>query len=223
MVVVGGFMWRTLPNFWLNVMVRLRCFSLNAFLFVFLENLVLICEFCFSSWLDRLDQLDMQGGRDPFFDPFSNFGSFGGQRSLLPSFFGGRNPFDDPFFRTPFGHDPFFASPFGNDPFFASPFGNMLNSSVFGPRPPFIDPQTSGLLENQASQPNRSRGPIIEELNSDDEKEEKEAPVEQKENPRKHGRSSKDPVVEDPDDEAEGEVYMSLSLSFPITCAICRY
>ena len=45
----------------------------------------------------------------------------------------------------------------------------------------------------QVPQSNRSRGPIIEELNSDEEKEQDE---EKKGNPRKHGRLSKEPHVE---------------------------
>lgn len=162
----------------------------------------------------------MQGGRDPFFNPFGNFGGFGnGPSSLLSNIFGGRDPFDDPFF----------SSPFGNDPFFTRPFGNMMESSFFGPstRPFAGPPRTSGFLENQPSQPNRSRGPIIEELNSDDEKEEEKeeetASKEQKGNPRKHARSSKEPIVEDPDDKVEGEIYCIFlsftSIVFPVLVA----
>jgi hypothetical protein len=47
-----------------------------------------------------------RGGREAFFDSgdlFASFRGFGGNRSLMPSFFGGRNPFDDPFFTRPFG------------------------------------------------------------------------------------------------------------------------
>ncbi|KAL0324413.1 UNVERIFIED_CONTAM: hypothetical protein Scaly_2408400 [Sesamum calycinum] len=131
----------------------------------------------------------MQGGRDPFFgfgDPFGgfgSFGSFGGQRNLISSFFGGRDPFDDPFFTRP--------------------FGSMFESDFFGSTGgPLMNPHASGFLEHQPAQFNRSRGPIIEELNSDDEKDEKESGKEKKENPRKHGRSSREPLVEDPDDEA---------------------
>ncbi|KAL3647268.1 hypothetical protein CASFOL_008236 [Castilleja foliolosa] len=126
----------------------------------------------------------MQGGRDPFFgfgDPFGNFGGFGGQRSLTSSLFGGMDPFDD----------------------FASPFGNMFDSNFFGfNRGPFMNPHASGFLEQQPPQPNRSRGPVIEELNSDDEVDENGSGKEKKENPRKHGRSGKEPFVEDPNDEA---------------------
>ncbi|KAM7491272.1 hypothetical protein LguiA_034193 [Lonicera macranthoides] len=131
----------------------------------------------------------MQGGRgsrDPFFDPFANFGGgFGPQRSLMSPFFGGRDPFDDPFFTRP--------------------FGGMFESNFFEPiGSPFMGGHAPGFLQPQLSQPqpNRSRGPVIEELNSDDEIEE-EAKKEKKDNPKKHGRSSKEPYVEDPDDEAE--------------------
>ncbi|KAA8521919.1 hypothetical protein F0562_012767 [Nyssa sinensis] len=123
-----------------------------------------------------------RGGRDPFFDFGDPFGGFGGQRSLLPSFFGGRDPF--------------------NDPFFTRPFGGMFESSFFGPtRNPFTDMHTSHFIEHQVPQPNKSRGPIIEELNLYDEREDDKE--EKKDNPTKHGRSSKEPYVEDPDDEAD--------------------
>lgn len=140
----------------------------------------------------------MQGGRDPFGfgDPFGGFGGFGRQRSMISEFFGGRDPFDDPFFR--------------------SPFGGVFESSFFGSNGgPFMNPHASGFLQHQQPgppQPNLSRGPVmprgpvIEELNSDDEEDEKESEKMKKENPRKHGRSSKEPIVEDPDDEATGEL-----------------
>ncbi|PPR95721.1 hypothetical protein GOBAR_AA24957 [Gossypium barbadense] len=129
-----------------------------------------------------------RGGRDPFFnfggDPFGgfgDFGGFGGPRNLFSNFFGGRNPFDDPFFTRP--------------------FGSMFDSSFFGPgQSPFMDMHPTGFIEHQAPEPKRPRGPIIEELNSDDEKE--EADTGMKGNPRKHGRSNAEPYVEVPDDEA---------------------
>lgn len=131
----------------------------------------------------------MQGGRDPFFgfgDPFGSFGGFGGQRSLISSFFEGRDPFDDPFF--------------------ARPFGSMFNSSFFGSSGnPFMNPHASGFLEHQPPQPNplRGQGPIIEEIDSDDEGEDEKTKGKEarKENLRKHGRSNQEPIVEDPDDE----------------------
>ncbi|XP_030538121.1 uncharacterized protein LOC115746484 isoform X2 [Rhodamnia argentea] len=131
-----------------------------------------------------------RGGRNPFFefgDPFADFGSFGGQRSLVSSFFGGRDPFDDPFFTQPFGGGLFDSSIFRPT---ASPFMSM---------PPFMNMHPSALMEHHPPEPRMSRGPIIEEVNSDDDKE--EADNEKKENPRKHGRSSEMPRVEGPDDE----------------------
>lgn len=135
------------------------------------------------------------GGRDPFSgfgDPFAGFGGFSGfsgHRSLMSNFFGGRDPFDDPFFTRP--------------------FGGMFESAHFGhPGNPFTDAHASGLLEHQAPQLNRPRGPIIEELNSDDEKGQQE----KKDNPRKHSRSSNEPYVEYPDDEAGGK-HVSNSVS----------
>ncbi|XP_059640326.1 uncharacterized protein LOC132282609 isoform X2 [Cornus florida] len=149
-----------------------------------------------------------RGGRDPFSgsgDPFAalrGFSGFGGQRSLLSSFLGGRDPFDDTFFTRPFGsmfESNIFGpsgSPFGPS---GSPFGP--SGSPFGPSgSPFADSRASGFLEHQGPQTSTSRGPIIEELDSDGEKDE-EGKEENKDNPRKHGRSSKDPYyVEDPDD-----------------------
>ncbi|GMH29825.1 hypothetical protein Nepgr_031668 [Nepenthes gracilis] len=138
----------------------------------------------------------MQGGRrgrDSFFefgDPFAGFGGFGsfGQGSLLPSFFGGRDPFDDPFFTRPFG----------------SPFGSLFPSNfLVRGASPFADAPATGFLEHQQPPPNKPRGPIIEELNSDDEKAEDEGPNNTKDNPRKHSRSKNEPYVEDPDDEAQ--------------------
>ncbi|KAL7160298.1 hypothetical protein ABFS83_01G084400 [Erythranthe nasuta] len=165
----------------------------------------------------------MQGGRNPFGafgdpfggfgDPFGGFGApfggfgapsggfgapsggFGGRRSLIPNFFGGRNPFDDPFFTSPFGN------------VFESSFFGPTGAPFMGPHTPGFNPHTTGFnphttgFEHQPPQPNQSRGPIIEELNSDDEKDEEESGKEKKENPRKHGRPSKEPYVVDPDDE----------------------
>ncbi|KAK6947651.1 Myeloid leukemia factor, partial [Dillenia turbinata] len=131
-------------------------------------------------------------GDDPFAG-FGGFGSFGGPGSLISSFFGGRDPFDDPFFTPPFG---------------------MFESNFFGPSPfPRMSPM--GFIEHEPPQPQQrqSRGPIIEELNSDDEKEEEGSHGKGKEkhdNPRKHGRSRNDPyLVEDPDDEAQETSYLA--------------
>ncbi|XP_038688109.1 uncharacterized protein LOC119987308 isoform X2 [Tripterygium wilfordii] len=138
-----------------------------------------------------------RGGRNPFsgfgdpFAGFGGFGSFGSQRSLMSSFFGGRDPFDDPFFTRP--------------------FGGMFESSFFGSGgSPFPGMQPPAFLEHQAAEPMPSRGPIIEEINSDGEKEETDEKI--KEKPRKHARSSSEPYVEVPDDEAEGRRNRHLQL-----------
>lgn len=158
------------------------------------------------------------GGRDLFSDfgaPFGDFGGldgFGAHRSLMSSFFGGRNPFDDPFFTRPFG-GMFESSFFGPN---GSPFTTMHPPASFerppafpahSPaflehHPPFLE-HPPPFLEHQPPEPKRSRGPIIEELDSDDEKE--EAVKEKKENSRKHGRSSNGPLIQDPDDGVEGK------------------
>ncbi|KAF5460793.1 hypothetical protein F2P56_020638 [Juglans regia] len=143
-----------------------------------------------------------QGGRDPFGDPFANFGGFGGfgaHRSLLSGFLGGRDPFNDPFFTRPFG-GMFDSSFFGSG---GHPFMNMHPSGLVDDPigRPFMNMYPPGFLENQAPEPERPRGPIIEELNSEDEKEDTDK--EKRENPRKHGRSSSAHYVEDPDDEVE--------------------
>ena len=132
-----------------------------------------------------------RGGSDEFFDfgdPFAGFGSFPGQGSLISGFFGGRDPFDDPFFR--------------------SPFGSMFDSSFSGgPGMPFASMHPSGFLDHQAPEPKRPRGPIIEEINSDDEKEAGNG----SKNPK---NSSKEPLVEDPDDEGECETCLD--------CCVCH-
>ncbi|XP_061357871.1 uncharacterized protein LOC133302138 isoform X2 [Gastrolobium bilobum] len=152
-----------------------------------------------------------RGGRDPFFDfsdLFAGSGGFGPPRSLLSNFFGGRDPFDDPFFTRPFG-TMFQSTPFGPS---GNPFTPDVHPSGFlehqapeprKPRGPIIEELNSDDEEHQAPEPRKPRGPIIEELNSDDEKE--DALEEKKENPRKHGRSNNEPSVEHPDDEPEGK------------------
>ncbi|CAL9189502.1 unnamed protein product [Musa hybrid cultivar] len=130
-----------------------------------------------------------RGGRDDFFgfgDPFAGFGGFGRPGSLISSFFGGRDPFDDPFFTQPFG----------------SMMGpSMLGPSMFAGRGSlFGETSNAGFLE-QAPPVNKSKGPIIQELSDDDDGGEGEkADKEQKENPRKHSRTSKEPFVQDSDE-----------------------
>ncbi|CAJ1943502.1 unnamed protein product [Sphenostylis stenocarpa] len=145
------------------------------------------------------------GGRDPFsdlgdpFGAFGGFGSFGPPRSLISSFFGGRDPFDDPFFTQPFG-GMFGSSTFGGHTGFPFPPG-MHSSGFLQHQLPGMHP--SGFLERQAPEPSRQRGPIIQELDSDEENE--DTTEERKENPRKHSRSNDEPSVEHPDDETEGK------------------
>uniref|UniRef100_A0A2P2L0R0 Uncharacterized protein n=1 Tax=Rhizophora mucronata TaxID=61149 RepID=A0A2P2L0R0_RHIMU len=72
----------------------------------------------------------------------------------------------------------------------------MFESGFFGPDgSSFGNVHPPAYIEHEA--PKRSKGPIIEELDSDDENE--EANKEKRENPRKHGWSSKEPYVEEPD------------------------
>lgn len=149
---------------------------------------------------------------DPFFgfgDPFGGFGGFGSSGppgSLFSSVFGGRNPFDDPFFTNPFGGGMFQSGLFGGPSGF--PFPSHMQPSGFPFHP---DMHPAGFLEHQApaQEPTSRRGPIIEELNSDDENE--DATKEKKENPRKQRRLNNEPSVEHPDDEVEGNV------CFPLT------
>nr|XP_004515767.1 uncharacterized protein LOC101499362 isoform X1 [Cicer arietinum]XP_004515768.1 uncharacterized protein LOC101499362 isoform X1 [Cicer arietinum] len=167
------------------------------------------------------------GGRDPFSgfgDPFGGFGghgSFGPSSSLLSSVFGGRDPFDDPFFTRPFG-GMFQSNLLSGPSMFPFPSGMQASGFPFAPnmqssgfpfhqemRPsgfPFHqDMHPSEFLEHQARAPEPSsrRGPIIKELDSDDENE--DAVEEKNENPRKHRRQNSEPSVEHPDDELEGK------------------
>ncbi|XP_074317777.1 uncharacterized protein LOC141653815 isoform X2 [Silene latifolia] len=139
----------------------------------------------------------MQGGRGRggFFPPdpfagFGGFGGFGGHHSLMSSVFGGRDPFDDPFF--------------------TQPPGSMFESGFFGPRgspfagAPFATAPHTGLIGQQEPHPNKRRGPVIEEITSDDEKEENGCPSKSNDYPRKHSRLHNEPYVEIPDDGGNG-------------------
>lgn len=130
-------------------------------------------------------------GRGDLFDsgdPFTGFGGFADNRSLMSGFFGGRDPFEDPFFTRPFG------SMFGSSMFGPSMFG----PSMFGPGgSPFGDSSNSGFFEHQAPRINKSKGPVIVELSSDDE--ESKDIKERGDGPQKN----LEPRVEDPDDEIE--------------------
>ncbi|KAF5797606.1 putative myeloid leukemia factor [Helianthus annuus] len=143
----------------------------------------------------------MQGGRgrgNPFFGFGDPFGSFGG----IPDLFGGRDPFDDPFFTRPFGGI-FSSGPLGSPFMDLNPFG----SSFFGPRSnPFMVEQAPRIPETRPMLPNSSRGPIIEELNSDDEKEQPDADDGKNKNSREHVRSETQPYIVHPDDDFEAHV-----------------
>ncbi|XP_076950623.1 uncharacterized protein LOC143623657 [Bidens hawaiensis] len=139
----------------------------------------------------------MQGGRgrgNPFFgfgDPFSSFG--------MPDLFGGRDPFDDPFFTRPFGGI-FSSGPLGGSPFMDfNPFG----SGIFGQTAnPFMVDQPPRIHETRPLLPNTSRGPIIEEINSDDEKDEPDS-ENKNQSSNKHVRSETQPYIVHPDDDFE--------------------
>lgn len=138
---------------------------------------------------------DIFGGFGGFGDPFGGLHGFGGRPgSLISSFFGGRDPFDDPFFTQPFGG---MMGP------------SMLGPNIFGPRGnPFGESSTAGFLEQQALPPPvRSTGPIIQEISSDGDEADEDGgnknADKKKHNPRKHSRSSKEPYVQDPDEEVE--------------------
>lgn len=150
----------------------------------------------------------MQGGRDPFSNFGNPFGSFGGFAGFGSSgFFGGRDPFDDPFFTNPFG-GMFGSTPFGprGGPFMGSHMTGFLEQQPSVPfqqfSVPFQQPSVPFQQHSVPFQQPRSRGPVIEELDSDDEKEENDIPKEKKQNTRKHARSRTEPFIEYPDDEA---------------------
>ncbi|GAB2274101.1 hypothetical protein Dimus_008872 [Dionaea muscipula] len=135
-----------------------------------------------------------RGGQNDLFgfnDPFAGFGGFGGigHGSMLSGFPGGRDPFDDPFFTRPFG------APFGSFP--SSMFGSMGSS-------PFDNIPVARILEHQQPQPNKQKGPIIEELDSDDEVADDERSKGKRDNARKHSGSEREHYVEEPDDVDQG-------------------
>ncbi|KAK3223626.1 hypothetical protein Dsin_010651 [Dipteronia sinensis] len=86
--------------------------------------------------------------------------------SLMSSFFEGRGPFDDHFFNFPFG-GMFESSFFGP----SDSLLTYMHPPAFLDHPPVFLEHHPAFLEHQPSEPRRSRGSIIEELNSDDEKE----------------------------------------------------
>ncbi|GMY09358.1 myeloid leukemia factor 1 [Fagus crenata] len=117
-------------------------------------------------------------GQDGFFhsdDLLGGVRGFGSHGSLMPSLFGDRDPFDDPFLTRP--------------------FGSLFDSGRFG----------SSDANSSKDQTSRAKGITIEELNSDDEgqNEEDEGTGAENDNRQKHSRSSKEPSVEHPDDDAD--------------------
>lgn len=134
-----------------------------------------------------------RGGRDDFFGfggfpfGFGGIGGFGRPGSLISSVFGGTDAFDDPFFTRP--------------------FESFMGQGLFGPGESIFGANSlathGGFLGHENFPPNRSTGPIIKELASDDEQEEEEQKTdsEKKVNPRKHLRPDKDPYVEEPEDD----------------------
>lgn len=161
-------------------------------------NLSIELLISYLKFLRNLYLQKMQGGRpgrDNFFgfgDPFAGFGGLRTPGSLISSIFGGRDPFDDPFFTQPFG---------------AMMGPSLLGQSIFGARGnPFGDLTYGGFLEDPAPRPKRSRGPIIEELSSDDEEQNEKDGVEKEENARKRYNLGKEPFIEEPEEEMKGDV-----------------
>jgi hypothetical protein len=163
----------------------------------------------------------------------------------MPGFFGGANPFDDPFFTNPFGSmmQPSFPTPFSGmmQPSFMNPFGSMMQPSLLGPSmfAPHGDlnggmfgsqthlsqgmSNASGFIQ-QAPEPSRPKGPIIKELSSDDEDGADDDKEDEKKNGnfRKHPRESKEPYVEDPDEEVEGQ-FIYLLGQVTVHCSSLHY
>lgn len=123
-------------------------------------------------------QREREGRRDLFDmgEPFRTFQGFGGFGAHMSSLFGGRDPFDDPFFTRP--------------------FGSMFGPGAFGTDAPSVD----------VHQTDRERGVLIEELNSDDGGEKEDRVYENNEDGfPKRAISSKEPSIEYPEDDADGE------------------
>ncbi|KAF7102015.1 hypothetical protein CFC21_103210 [Triticum aestivum] len=132
-----------------------------------------------------------RGGLFGFGDPFPAFGGFVPPGNLMSSFFRGSSPFDDPFFTNPSG------SLIGPSLFEQSIFG----SSMFGPHTAL----NGGGFQQQGPEPSRPKGPVIEELSSDDEDgaDANEHDEKKKTNSMKHPRICKEPYVEDSGDEVQ--------------------
>ena len=112
-------------------------------------------------------------------DIFGDIGGFRPHRSMASSIFGGRDPFDDPFFTRPF-----------NSVFEPSMFGSRASAS-------------------ESPRVHESKGPVIEELNTDDEGEGEEEggntdAGEKNDKARKNSGANENPLVEHPDDQVDG-------------------
>lgn len=127
-------------------------------------------------------------GPDNFFhsgELLSNFWSsagFGSRRSMMPSLFGDRDPFDDPFFTRP--------------------LGSLFDSGMFA----------SSAAASGKDQTSSTPGIVIEELNSDDEgmNEKGEGTGLDKDNGQKNSPSCKEPSIEHPDDDVDGNRHFLL-------------
>ena len=81
---------------------------------------------------------------------------------------------------------------------------SILGPSVFDDGRSFFGETSNARFHKQAPAP-KSKGPIIEELSSDDEEGDGERTgMEKKGNPGKHSRSIKELYVQDPDEKTEG-------------------
>lgn len=134
----------------------------------------------------------MRGGLFGSRDPFAGFGGFAPPGNLMPSFFGGSIPFNDPFLTNPFG------SMVGPSLFEQ----RIFNASMFGAPRGLFGVMNAGGFQQQVPEPSRPKGPIIEELSTDDEDDAdaNENVEKKKANPMKHPRISKAPYVEEPDE-----------------------
>ncbi|KAJ0968614.1 hypothetical protein J5N97_025531 [Dioscorea zingiberensis] len=99
------------------------------------------------------------------------------------------------------GWDDFFG--FG-DPFAGFGGHGICVVNIFGGK----EQAPQSRKSSKSSKSSKSKGPIIRELSDDDDdnvEEERDEDIEVKKNPKKHSRLSKEPYVQDPDEEAKGK------------------
>ncbi|XP_037423411.1 nuclear pore complex protein Nup98-Nup96-like [Triticum dicoccoides] len=137
-----------------------------------------------------------RGGRDGPFgagDPFAGFGRLGA--APMPGLFGGgRDPFDDPFFTQPFGGSRMFGSGlFGPGPM----FGPMGGPGMFGPGMfgAFAAGDGDGFLEQAPARTGAGGGPVITEIDEDEEGGDGE---------RGGPQANRGAYVQEPDDGSDG-------------------